>query len=169
LDDDEQKDENTKHLVLESLLSVDAIEKGKAEDHRAANGKDRFRIDVRRSPPVLLRASVGYEPELGCEGCCESLVAFLCMARHSLLYDRLPQPRKLCTNGVVFGARSPSGRPVDTCMRAWCRSNHLEHVFRGISTWLTWWASVANEVVHECLRSRTNVTEVNRLPPLSQK
>ena len=54
LNDHEQEDEDAEHLVLETLLGVITLEEGEADEKRAANGENRFRVDVRRGTPVLL-------------------------------------------------------------------------------------------------------------------
>lgn len=46
LDDDEQENEDTEHLVLEPLLGVLSIEERESDDKRAPNGKEDLGIYV---------------------------------------------------------------------------------------------------------------------------
>lgn len=91
--DHKQEDENTEHLVLETLLGVVALEEGETNKERAADGEDSLGVDVRRSAPVLLGNAHANSSELCYEGCGESLMATIGGVRNGrALVDKFSQP-----------------------------------------------------------------------------
>jgi hypothetical protein len=177
LAEDGHEHEDTKHLVLETLLGVGCLEERETDEEAREDAERGLGVDVRGGAPVLLEDTDGNFAELfpkrrGKLAIGGLVFPFLCRNSAfecSLLGALVLELCEVFLNSGVFGRVAPRLVPVDIGRRSRSCTNDFEHPFGGVSRRRARHSALSLEVVDQDTRVGTDLTKVHSLATLLEE